>query len=144
MMYETGSVPIAVVQPQQSHAESAASRQIQFMPLLDLVEELITFDLDSERDLVEKMLLVDTVHRVGPVGLEELRRRVGRVEIVFPRTYLPIDEAARFELLRAKRDAGLLTRRMLLAAEHPEMSEGELEGLEAELERQARRVTREA
>jgi len=54
MMYETGSIPVAVVQPQQSHAESAASRQVQFMPLVDLVEELITFDLESERELIEK------------------------------------------------------------------------------------------
>jgi len=136
MMYETGSVPVAVVQPQQSHAESAASRQIQFMPLVDLVEELITLDLESERDLIEKALLVDTTHRVGPVGLDEVRRRLGRVEVEFPRRFLPVDEAARFELLRARREAGLLTRRMMLAAEHPEMSEGELERLEAELERE--------
>ncbi|HUT35806.1 MAG TPA: hypothetical protein VNE39_20130 [Planctomycetota bacterium] len=133
MMYETGSIPVAVVQPQQSHAESAASRQIQFMPLVDLVEELITFDLESERDLIEKALLVDATHRSGPTDLDEVRGRLGRVDIEFPRTFLPVDDAARFELLRAKRDAGLLTRRMMLAAEHPEMSEEELEGLEAEL-----------
>jgi len=134
MMYETGSVPVAVVQPQQSHAESAASRQIQFMPLVDLVEELITFDLESERDLIEKALLVDATHRSGPIGLDEVRDRLGRVDIEFPRTFLPVDDAARFELLRAKREAGLLTHRMLLAAEHPELSEEELEGLIAEIE----------
>jgi len=134
MMYETGSVPVAVVQPQQSHAESAASRQIQFMPLVDLVEELITHDSESERDLIEKALLVDATHRSGPIALDEVRDRLGRVDIEFPRTFLPVDDAARFELLRAKRDAGLLTRRMMLAAEHPEMSEEELGALEAEIE----------
>jgi len=137
MMYETGSVPMAVVQPQQSHAESAASRQVQFMPLVDLVEELITFDLESERDLIEKALLVDATHRSGPTNLDELRRRMGRVEIDFPRTFLPVDDAARFDLLRAKREAGLLTRRMMLAAEHPEMSEAELDALIAEIGREA-------
>lgn len=133
MMYETGSIPMAVVQPQQAHAESAASRQVQFLPLVDLVEELITFDTDSERDLIEKALLVDATHRSGPVRLDEVRRRLGRVEIEFPRTFLPVDEAARFELLRAKREAGLLTRRRMLAAVHPELSEEELEALAAEL-----------
>lgn len=137
MMYETGSVPMAVVQPQQSHAESAASRAIQFMPLVDLVEELITFDTESERELMEKMLLVDAVHRAGPTSPGEVRERMGRVEIAFPRTYLPIDEVARFELLRAKREAGLLTRRMMLAAEYPELGAGELEALLAELDRGA-------
>jgi len=137
MMYETGSIPMAVVQPQQSHAESAAARQVQFMPLVDLVEELITFDLESERELIEKALLVDATHRAGPAAPGEVRRRLGRVEVEFPRRFLPVDEAARFELLRARREAGLLTRRMMLAAEHPEMSERELDGLEAQLERQA-------
>lgn len=136
MMYETGSIPMAVVQPQQSHAESAVSRQVQFMPLVDLVEELITFDLESERDLIEKALLVDATHRSGPTNLDELRRRMGRVEIEFPRSFLPVDEAARFDLLRAKREAGLLTRRMMLAAEHPEMSEEELDALAAEIGRE--------
>jgi len=134
MMYETGSVPVAVVQPQQSHAESAASRQIQFMPLVDLVEELITHDTESERELIEKMLLIDAFHRSGPTGLGEVRERMGKVEIAFQRTFLPVDEAARFELLRAKREAGLLNRRMMLAAEHPEMSEGELDTLLEEIE----------
>lgn len=134
MMYETGSIPVAVVQPQQSHAESAASRQVQFMPLVDLVEELITFDTESEREMIEKMLLIDATHRSGPIGLGEVRERMGGAEIAFPRNFLPVDESARFELLRAKRDAGLLTRRMMLAAEHPELNEGELEGLEAALD----------
>lgn len=137
MMYETGSIPMAVVQPQQSHAESAAARQVQFMPLVDLVEELITFDTDSERDLIERALLVDATHRSGPLGLDEVRRRMGRVEIEFPRSFLPVDDAARFELLRAKREAGLLTRRMMLAAEHPEASEEEVEALAAEIEGEA-------
>ncbi len=144
MMYETGSIPVAVVQPQQSHAESAASRQIQFMPLVDLVEELITFDTESERELIEKALLLDAIHRSGPIGLGEVRERLGAVEIAFPRNFLPTDEAARFELLRAKREAGLLTRRMMLAAEHPEMSEEEVEGLEGEIEGEPGRVARGA
>ena len=136
MMYETGSVPVAVVQPQQSHAESAASRQIQFMPLVDLVEELITHDTESERELIEKMLLIDATHRSGPIGLGEVRERMGKVEIAFPRTFLPTDEAARFELLRAKREAGLLNRRMMLAAERPEIGEEEIDALVAEIDRE--------
>ena len=143
MMYETGSIPMAVVQPQQSHAESAAARQVQFMPLVDLVEELITFDLESERDLIEKALLVDATHRSGPIGLDGLRQRMGRVEIEFPRSFLPTDEAARFDLLRAKREAGLLTRRMMLATEHPEMSEEELDALAAEIEEEGTANPRE-
>lgn len=137
MMYETGSIPVAVVQPQQSHAESAASRQVQFMPLVDLVEELITFDTESERELIEKMLLIDATHRSGPIGLGEVRERMGGVEIAFPRSFLPVDEAARFELLRAKREAGVLTRRMMLAAEHPELNEEELDALIEQLGQEA-------
>ncbi|MFW6107515.1 MAG: hypothetical protein ACOC8A_02380, partial [bacterium] len=95
MMYETGSVPLAVVQPQQSHAESAAARQLQFMPLIDLVEELVTFDTACERELVEKALLVDHVHRAGPLSLEALREAAGAVDIDFARNYFPGDEAAR-------------------------------------------------
>jgi len=45
-----------------------------------------------------------------------------------------VDEAARFELAQAHREAGLLTRRMMLAAEHPELSEDELDALVAEVE----------
>ena len=134
MMYETGSIPVAVVQPQQSHAESAASRQVQFMPLVDLVEELITHDLEAERALIEKALLIDAIHRSGPTSLDEVRERMGRVEIEFPRNFLPMDEAARFELARAKREAGLLTRRMMLRAERPELSDEELDSLIAELD----------
>ncbi len=137
MMYETGSIPMAVVQPQQSHAESAASRQVQFMPLVDLVAELETFDTESERELIEKALLLDTVHRVGPTSLDAIRERMGKVEIAFPRTFLPIDEAARFELTEAKREAGLLTRRMMLREAHPGLSEEELEALMGEIERDA-------
>ena len=133
MMYETGSVPMAVVQPQQSHAESAASRQVQFMPLVDLVEELKTFDLECERELIEKALLLDHVHRVGPTTLDAVRERLGKVQVEFPRTFLPVDDAARFALMNAKREAGLLTRRMMLEAEHAEMSEEELEALLAEI-----------
>ena len=133
MMYETGSVPMAVVQPQQSHAESAASRQVQFMPLVDLVEELKTFDLASERELVEKALLLDHIHRVGPTTLDALRERLGKVQVEFPRTFLPVDDAARFALMQARREAGLLTRRMMLLAEHPELSEAELDALLAEI-----------
>jgi len=133
MMYETGSIPVAVVQPQQSHAESAASRQVQFMPLVDLVEELVTFDIESERELIEKALLLDHVHRVGPTSLEALRERMGKVEVEFPRNFLPVDEAARFELASAKREAGLLNRRMMLRAEHPELSEEELDALIEEI-----------
>jgi len=134
MMYETGSIPVAVIQPQQSHAESAAARQIQFMPLVDLVEELITHDTESERELIEKMLLVDAIHRSGAASLGEVRERMGKVEIEFPRSFLPTDESARFELLRAKREAGLLNRRMMLAAEHPGMTEEELTALLAEID----------
>ena len=133
MMYETGSVPMAVVQPQQSHAESAASRQVQFMPLVDLVEELKTFDLECERELIEKALLLDHIHRVGPTTLDAVRERLGKLQIEFPRTFLPVDDAARFELMNAKREAGLLTRRMVLEAEHSEMSEEELEALISEI-----------
>jgi len=142
MMYETGSIPVAVVQPQQSHAESAASRAIQFMPLVDLVEELITFDTESERELIEKMLLVDATHRSGPTTLAEVREGMGALAVEFPRSFLPTDEAARFELLRAKREAGLLTRRMMLAAERPELGEAELDALEAQLDAQGPRGAR--
>jgi len=126
MMYETGSIPVSVVQPQQSHAESAASRQIQFMPLVDLVEELVTFDTESERELVEKALLLDQVHGAGPTTIEAVRERAGAIEIAYPRHILPVDEAARFELLRAKHEAGVLTFHELLRAEHPDLSEEEL------------------
>ena len=133
MMYETGSVPVAVVQPQQSHAESAASRQVQFMPLVDLVEELKTFDMASERELIEKALLLDHIHRVGPTTLDALRDRLGKVQVEFPKTFLPVDDAARFALMQARREAGLLTRRMMLMAEHPEMGGAELDALIAEI-----------
>ena len=132
MMYETGSIPMAVVQPQQSHAESAASRQVQFMPLVDLVAELETFDAESERELIEKALLLDHVHRVGPASLGAVRERMGAVEVAFPRSFLPVDEAARFELLRARHEAGLLTRTMMLREAHPDLSEDELAALEEE------------
>jgi len=132
MMYETGSIPMAVVQPQQSHAESAASRQVQFMPLVDLVAELETFDAESERELIEKALLLDHVHRVGPASLDAVRERMCAVEVVFPRNFLPVDEAARFELLRARHEAGLLTRTMMLREAHPDLSEDELAALEEE------------
>ena len=133
MMYETGSVPVAVVQPQQSHAESAASRQVQFMPLVDLVEELKTFDMASERELIEKALLLDHIHRVGPTTLDALRERLGKVQVEFPKTFLPVDDASRFALMQARREAGLLTRRMMLQAEHPELGEEELDALIAEI-----------
>jgi hypothetical protein len=136
MMYETGSVPVAVVQPQQSHAESAASRQVQFLPLVDLVEELITFDLESERELIEKALLIDATHRSGPTTLDEVRERAGKVEVTFPRNFLPVDEAARFELAQARREAGLATRRMILREAHPELSEEELDALAAAIDRE--------
>jgi len=136
MMYETGSIPVAVVQPQQSHAESAASRQIQFMPLVDLVEELITFDSESERDLIEKALLMDAIHRDGQTTLEAVRERMGRVEIEFPRSFLPVDDLARFQLAQAQRDAGLLSRKMMLLAEHPEMSDEEIQTLIAEIDQE--------
>jgi hypothetical protein len=136
MMYETGSIPVAVVQPQQSHAESAASRQIQFMPLVDLVEELVTFDSESERDLIEKALLMDAIHREGQTTLDAIRERMGRVEIEFPRSFLPVDDLARFQLAQAQRDAGLLSRKMMLQTEHPEMSDEEIQALIAEIEQE--------
>jgi len=126
-------VPMAVVQPQQSHAESAASRQVQFMPLVDLVEELKTFDLASERELIEKALLLDHIHRVGPTTVDALRDRLGKVQVEFPKTFLPVDDAARFALMQARREAGLLTRRMMLLAEHPELGDEELDALIEEI-----------
>jgi hypothetical protein len=135
MMYETGSIPTAVVQPQQDHAESAAARQVQFMPLVDLVAELQTFDAESERELIEKALLIDAVHRTGPTTLDAIRERAGKIEVGFPKSVLPVDETARFQLAQAKRQAGLLTRKMMLREAHPELAEEELDAILDEIER---------
>ncbi len=134
MMYETGSIPTAVVQPQQDHAESAAARQVQFMPLVDLVAELQTFDAESERELIETALLIDAAHRTGPTTMDAVRQRAGKIEVTFPKSVLPVDETARFQLAQAKRQAGLLTRKMMLREAHPELAEEELNAILDEIE----------
>jgi len=118
MMFETGSVPVAVAQPQQSHAESAAARAIQFMPLVDLVTELMTLDGDSERELVELVLRVFSVHS-GRV------LRPGRVEVGFGRGFLPADEEARLRMNVMAVEAGLRSREAVSA----EMEEERMTGV---------------
>jgi len=134
VMYETGSVPMAAVQPQQSHAESGIARQIQFLPLRDIVEELKTQDLEAERELIAKTLLLDRLHREGRGGegaYERVLGELGGLEIVFPDRYLPMDEKARVDLCLARREAGFESRRMQLKAEHPEMDDAAIDALMA-------------
>jgi len=122
VMYETGSVPVAAVQPQQGHAESGLARQVQFMPLRDVVAELAMQDAESERELIAKTLAIHEAH-AGGAGYAEVMAALSDLRIRFPEHYLPVDEAARVELYQARRAAGLESRRMQLAAEHPEMDE---------------------
>jgi len=103
MMFETGSVPVAAARPQQSHAESAAARMVQFMPLIDMVTELQTFDRESEAELIEKVLRVASVH----MGRE---LRPGRVEVRFARNFLPTDDETRLRMNIAALEAGLKSR----------------------------------
>ena len=107
MMFETGSVPVAVAQPQQSHAESAASRQIQFMPLIDMVTELQTFDRESEEEMIEKILRIWSVHtgrKLAP----------GKVDVRFARSFLPTDDEARLRMNIEAMKAGLKTKEEVL------------------------------
>jgi len=108
MMFETGSVPVAAAQPQQSHPESATARSIQFMPLIDLVTELQTFDRDSEAELIEKALLIQSVH-VGQPG------NPGAIDVTFSRNFLPADDAARLQMNIAALQAGLKTKEQILS-----------------------------
>ena len=110
MMFETGSVPVAAAQPQQSHAESATARQIQFMPLIDLVTELQTFDGECEEELIEKVVRMWCVHRGEDV-------RPGRVDVRFSRNFLPTDEHTRLQMNVAAIAAGLKSREEVLAEE---------------------------
>jgi len=103
MMFETGCVPVAAARPQQSHAESAAARVVQFMPLIDMVTELQTFDRECEVELIEKVFRVAGVH-MGRVF------RLGRVDVRFGRCFLPTDEESRLRLNIAAMEAGLKTR----------------------------------
>jgi hypothetical protein len=129
VMYEVGSVPVAAVQPQQSHAESAVSRQIQFMPLRDIVKELQTQDLESERELIAKSLLLHRMHTEGGGTYEQVLDDLDRLEIQYPEHYHAIDEQARVQLYMARREARLESRRMQLRREHPEMDEPAIEAL---------------
>ncbi len=139
VMYETGSVPVAAVQPQQSHAESGVSRQIQFMPLRDLVKELQTQDIESERELVAKTLLLEAVHRGERRSYEDALERTADLQVVYPETYHPVDEASRVELYMARREARLESRRMQLRREHPELSDEAIAALEAQIDDDLRR-----
>jgi len=108
MMFETGSVPVAAAQPQQSHPETATARSIQFMPLIDLVTELQTFDRDSEAELIEKALLIQSVHTGQPGN-------PGAIDVTFSRNFLPTDDNARLQMNIAALQAGLKTREQILS-----------------------------
>jgi len=103
MMFETGSVPVAAAQPQQSHAESATARTIQFMPLIDLVTELQTFDTESEEELIEKVLRLHSVHTGAEI-------EPGGVEVRFARNFLPADEFSKLQMNIEALNAGLKTK----------------------------------
>jgi len=107
MMFETGSVPVAAARPQQSHAESAASRQVQFMPLIDLVMELQTFDRESEEEMIEKIMRIHSVHTGAEV-------KPGKIDVRFPRSFLPADEEVRQRMNIEAMNAGLKTKEEIL------------------------------
>jgi len=108
MMFETGSVPLAAARPQQSHAESAAARQVQFMPLIDMVTELQTFDRESEEELIEKIMRMYSVH----TGID---LQPGRIDVRFPRSFLPADDEARQRMNIEAMNAGLKTKEQIVA-----------------------------
>ena len=107
MMFETGSVPVAAAQPQQSHAESAIARSIQFMPLIDLVTELQTFDRESEEELIDKALRVQEVHTGQPLN-------PGFIDVKFTRNFLPTDDQTRLQMNIQAMQAGLKTKEQIL------------------------------
>lgn len=134
MMFEVGNVPLAAVKPQQSHEESGISRQVQWMPLRDLVEELHTQDRWAERDLIAKSLHIDAVHRGDAGTFESMEERLVQAEIAYPKRYLPVDRATDVEVYTMRHEAGLEGRKERMAEEHPEMDEPEIEAKMREID----------
>ena len=105
----------------------------------DLVKELQTQDIESERELVAKTLLLEAVHRGERRSYEDALERTADLQVVYPETYHPVDEASRVELYMARREARLESRRMQLRREHPELSDEAIAALEAQIDDDLRR-----
>ncbi|HUU33627.1 MAG TPA: hypothetical protein VMW48_06160, partial [Vicinamibacterales bacterium] len=131
----TGRVPTAVVQPQQAHAESAASRSIQFLPLIDLINELETFDAESEFDFAAKALTI--ARRVGAgkaVDEQQVRDELADFKVDFSEDFYPVDDESKYQVYTMRRELALEGRTGQLRREHPDLDDDALAALAEEID----------
>lgn len=141
-----GRVPMVVVQPQQAHAESGISRQIQFLPLIDLITELETLDLRSEREFAARALLIQRrMSGQAEMTLAAVEEAMAGFKVDWSENFYPTDEATRLEVYQMRRDLDLESRRQQVKRENPDLDDEAIdlliEEIDAEKDAEAERST---
>ena len=137
MSMAAGRVPMVVAMPQQDHAESGVSRQIQFLPLIDLITELETYDALSEREFVCKALLIGRRMAGGGGGAttyEQVDAELEEFRVDWSENFYPTDETSKLEVYQLRRDLDLESRRAQLKRENPDLDDVAIDALIEEID----------
>jgi len=132
--FACGRIPLAVVQPQQAHAESGIARQIQFLPLIDMVTELTTYDEQSEREFAAKVLTVAREAKGAQPSFKDVLDEIAGFTMTWSENFYPTDEETKLNVYDQRRELRLESRLQQLAREHPELDEAELKVLADEID----------
>lgn len=143
LAFECGRVPLSVVQPQQSHAESAAARQLQFLPLIDVVKELQTYDALSEFQFAARALLIARRMAGGADDLAGVEEELAGFGVQYSENYYPMDEPTKLEIYQTRRDLGLEGRSDQLGQEHPDLDAEEIAELADRIDEEQNQAERQ-